>query len=32
MKTNRYLPLISVLAFAYFALPADAADRMRVGQ
>ena len=32
MNTNRYLRLISVLAFACLALPADAADRMRVGQ
>ena len=32
MKTNRYLALISVFVLTSFALPADAADRMRVGQ
>jgi hypothetical protein len=32
MKTNRYMPLISMFAFACLALPADAADRMRAGQ
>ena len=32
MKTNRYLPLISVFVLTSFALPADAADRMRTGQ
>jgi hypothetical protein len=32
MKTNRYMHLLLVFAFACLALPADAADRIRVGQ
>ena len=32
MKANRYMPLISMLAFVCLALPAEAADRMRAGQ
>ena len=32
MKTNRTISLLSTLAFACLALPAEAADRMRTGQ
>ena len=32
MKTNGYMALLSMFAFACLALPADAADRMRAGQ
>jgi hypothetical protein len=32
VKTNRYVALLSMFAFACLARPADAADRMRAGQ
>src|SRR5665213_2867448 len=32
MKTNRYMTLLAMFAFAFLALPANAADRMRAVQ